>query len=128
MIYPVAQLLMASVRLVPTARYFPLRLRLVKALNKLSQACSAFIPVAPLLLEALQWSGLTKQAKAGGKAPSDAVPQLRAGKQMLETVAYQQSLVEEVGFQSIQKSKHGRIRLTQPLNQATMQQYEIIAG
>ena len=87
---------MAAVRLVPTARYFPLRLRLVKALNKLAQACNTFIPVAPLLLEALQWSGLTKPAKPGGKPPSEAVPQLRAGKQMLETVAYQQALVEEV--------------------------------
>ena len=96
LIYPVAQLLMAAVRLVPTARYFPLRLRLVKALNKLAQACNIFIPVAPLLLEALQWSGLTKHAKPGGKPPSEAAPQLRAGKQMLETVAYQQSLVEEV--------------------------------
>ena len=44
------------------------------------------------------WPGLTKAAKAGGKPPSEAVPQLRAGKQMLETVAYQQSLVEEVSL------------------------------
>lgn len=91
-----AQLLIATVRLVPTARYFPVRLRCVSALNKLSKASGMYVPVSPLLLEALLWPGLTKPAKSGGKAPSEAVPQLRAGKQVLETVAYQQSLIEEV--------------------------------
>lgn len=87
---------MATVRLVPTSRYFPLRLRCVKALNKLGQASGTFIPVAPLLLEVLLWPGLTKAAKSGGKPLSDAVPQLRAGKQVLESMAYQQALVDEV--------------------------------
>ena len=34
LVYPVAQLLQGAARLVPTPRYFPLRLRLVRAINR----------------------------------------------------------------------------------------------
>ena len=54
LVYPVAQLLMGAARLVPTPAYFPLRLRCVRALNRLAGATKTFVPVAPLLLEVLQ--------------------------------------------------------------------------
>lgn len=34
LVYPAVQLLMGAARLVPTPRYFPLRLRLARALNR----------------------------------------------------------------------------------------------
>jgi Noc2p family len=37
LVYPLVQLLLGTARLVPTPRYFPIRLRLVRALNKLAQ-------------------------------------------------------------------------------------------
>jgi nucleolar complex protein 2 len=39
LVYPLVQLLLAAARLVPTPRYFPIRLRLVRALNRLGQVC-----------------------------------------------------------------------------------------
>ena len=62
----------------------------------MSQATGMYVPLAPLLLEALHWQGLSKATRPGGRPPSDAVPQLRAGKQILETAAFQQALVDEV--------------------------------
>jgi nucleolar complex protein 2 len=38
LVYPLAQLLLGAARLVPTPRYFPLRLRLIRAINRLAQA------------------------------------------------------------------------------------------
>lgn len=37
LVYPTTQLLLGAARLVPTPRYFPIRLRLVRAINKLAQ-------------------------------------------------------------------------------------------
>lgn len=37
LVYPLTQLLLGAARLVPTPRYFPIRLRLVRAVNKLAQ-------------------------------------------------------------------------------------------
>lgn len=51
LVYPVAQLLVGAVRLLPTPRYFPLRLRLMRSLVNLSKVTGYFIPTAPLLLE-----------------------------------------------------------------------------
>ena len=79
--YPVVQLLMGSVRLVPSPRYFPLRLRLVRALNELSAAIGVYVPVSAILLEMLRWSDLTKAPKGGAaaRAPSTDL-QLRVGR------------------------------------------------
>lgn len=37
LVYPLTQLLLGAARLVPTPRYFPIRLRLIRALNRLGQ-------------------------------------------------------------------------------------------
>ena len=54
LVYPLAQVLLGAVRLVPTPRYFPLRLRCIRALLALGKALKQFIPLSPLLLEMLQ--------------------------------------------------------------------------
>lgn len=54
--YPLTQVLIGAVRLVPTPRYFPLRLRCIRALLSLGRAVGQFIPLSPLLLEMLQVS------------------------------------------------------------------------
>ncbi len=54
LVYPLTQVLLGTVRLVPTPRYFPLRLRCIRALLGLGKAVGQFIPLSPLLLEILQ--------------------------------------------------------------------------
>ena len=54
LVYPLTQVLLGAVRLVPTPRYFPLRLRCIRALLGLGKAMGQFIPLSPLLLEMLQ--------------------------------------------------------------------------
>ena len=62
------------------------------------QATKLYVPVAPLLVECLQWSKLYKAVKAGSSSRKvvNNVPQLRAGKQDLESPSFQQAFVEEV--------------------------------
>ena len=101
LVYPVVQLLSGTVRLVPTQRYFPLRLRCVRALITLSQATGVFIPTSPLLLEMLKWGELSKAPRAAGGEGGSAVGllarQLRVSKNTLRMRGFQEEIVMQVG-------------------------------
>lgn len=98
-----AQLLAGAARLVPTSRYLPLRLRLLRALVGLGRATRLGMPAVPLLLELLQWSALGKglrppasgAAGAGSGAASGGGLLLRASKALLASPAYQQDVLEQ---------------------------------
>ena len=100
LIYPVVQLLLGAARLVPTPRYFPLRLRLMSALNRLAAAAGVFVPVATLLLEMLRWADLAKTPKGsaggGGSRPMENTLQLRVSKNTLRAASFQESVVLQV--------------------------------
>jgi nucleolar complex protein 2 len=67
--YPLTQIISGVARLVPTARYFPLRLRCAKMLNRIAASTGTFIPVSLLLLDMLEMKELNRPATGGvGKA------------------------------------------------------------
>jgi nucleolar complex protein 2 len=67
--YPLTQIISGVARLVPTARYFPLRLRCVRMLNKLAASTQSFVPVSMLLLDMLEMKELNRPPTGGvGKA------------------------------------------------------------
>ena len=49
--YPLVQVISGVSRLVPTARYFPLRVQCAKMLNRLASATMTLIPVASLFVD-----------------------------------------------------------------------------
>ena len=57
--YPVAQLLMGALKLMPSAGFFPLRLRLARALVGLERDTRLLIPLSPTLLDMLSWKGVS---------------------------------------------------------------------
>ncbi|KAL2898632.1 Nucleolar complex protein 2-like protein [Bienertia sinuspersici] len=56
--YPLTQIISGVARLVPTFRYFPLRIRCVRMLNCIAAATNTFIPVSMLLLDMLEMKEL----------------------------------------------------------------------
>ena len=94
LIYPVAQVALGAARLLPSARYAPLRLRLVRVLNALSKSTGHFVPVAPLLLELLGFSELNKPPQQNKNRPPDFSLVLRVAKQELRSPAVQEVIVE----------------------------------
>lgn len=96
LIYPLIQVTLGAIRLIPTAQYFPLRFYLLRSLLRLSRATGVFIPLAPLIFEVLSSSELKKKPKPSTLKPLDFATTIRAPKTYLRTKIYQDGVAEQV--------------------------------
>lgn len=96
LIYPLIQVTLGAIRLIPTAQYFPLRFYLLRSLLRLSRATGVFIPLAPLIFEVLSSSELKKKPKPSTLKPLDFTATIRAPKSFLRTKTYQDGVAEQV--------------------------------
>eukprot|EP00850_Spirogloea_muscicola_P001213 SM000004S15083 [mRNA] locus=s4:1147792:1153464:- [translate_table: standard] len=93
LVYPLSQIITGVAKLVPTARYFPLRLAAVRLLDGLAESSGHLVPVAPLLLDVLQAKELSRTLTGGAGKAMDLYLVLRVSKQVLRTRAYQEDCV-----------------------------------
>lgn len=96
LIYPVVQVTLGAMRLIPTAQYFPLRFQLIRSLQRISSATSTYIPLAPALIEVLQSAEMKKPPKPSTLKALDFSTQIRATKAYLRTRIYQDGVGEQV--------------------------------
>ncbi|RMJ24552.1 nucleolar complex protein [Aspergillus sp. HF37] len=96
LIYPVVQITIGAMRLIPTAQYFPLRFQLTRALLRLSRATGTYIPLASVLLEVLNLAEMRKPPKASTLKQLDFNTAIRAPKSYLRTRVYQDGVGEQV--------------------------------
>jgi len=96
LIYPLVQITLGALRLIPTPLYFPLRFHLTRALLRLSLTTNTYIPLAPSLLEVLSSPELKKPPKPSTLKPLDFATTLRAPKSYLRTRVYQTGVGEQV--------------------------------
>lgn len=95
LIYPLVQVTLGTIRLIPTAQFFPLRFYLIRSLIRLSQGTQVFIPVFPLLLEVLTSTAVTKPGKRFSLQAVDFEFNIKVGQQYLGTKIYQDGLSEQ---------------------------------
>ncbi|MCJ1479630.1 Nucleolar Complex 2 protein [Lambiella insularis] len=96
LIYPLVQITLGALRLIPTPVYFPLRFHLTRSLLRLSRSTNTYIPLAPSLLEVLQSPELKKPPKPSTLRPLDFATTLRAPTSYLHTRVYQTGVGEQV--------------------------------
>jgi len=98
LIYPVVQITLGVMRLIPTSTYFPLRFQLIRALLRISQSTGTYIPLAAVLLEVLNSTEMKKPAKNAATTlrPLDFETNIRAPSSYLKTRVYQDGLGEQV--------------------------------
>ncbi|VEU21763.1 DEKNAAC102479 [Brettanomyces naardenensis] len=95
LIYPLVQVTIGTIRLVPSAQFFPLRFYLIRSLIRLSQTTGVFIPLFPLLSETLTSTAFNGRPKSSSLAAVDFEDSIKVNKAYLGTRVYQQGLCEQ---------------------------------
>ncbi|KIW18795.1 hypothetical protein PV08_03084 [Exophiala spinifera] len=96
LIYPLVQVTLGVMRLIPTSTYFPLRFQLMRSLLRISQATETYIPLSAALLEVLNSAEMKKPAKPATFKPLDFASNIRAPSSYLKTRVYQDGVGEQV--------------------------------
>lgn len=98
--YPLTQIISGVARLVPTVRYFPLRLRCARMLNRIAAATNTFIPVSMLLLDMVEMKELHMPPTGGVGKAVDLRTILKVSKPAIKTRSFQEacvfSMIEEL--------------------------------
>lgn len=93
LVYPLTQIISGVAHLVPTARYFPLRMHCAELLNRLASSTGTFIPVSALLLDMLEFKELNKSPSGGVGKSIDFGCVLKVSKPTVKTRAFQDECV-----------------------------------
>lgn len=96
LVYPLVQVTLGAMRLIPTALYFPLRFHLVRSLLRTSRATDTYIPLASPLLEVLASAEMKKPPKNTTLKAFDFAVSYKASKTYLRTRIYQDGVGEQV--------------------------------
>ncbi|KAJ2784288.1 Nucleolar Complex 2 protein [Coemansia interrupta] len=95
LIYPLTQIILGVVRLVPTSKFFPLRIHCLNQLLRLSSSTGIYIPVIPLIIEILESPEFTSKrpVKSTLKRPQLETT-LKASKEYEHTRIYLEVVLE----------------------------------
>lgn len=96
LIYPLVQVTLGALRLIPTATYFPLRFQLIRSLLRVSLSTGTYIPLAAPLFEVLNSAEMRKAPKPSTLKVMDFSVAIRASKSYLRTRTYQDGVAEQV--------------------------------
>jgi len=96
LIYPIVQIIIGTIKLIPTSLYFPLRFHLCKSLLRISSNIGIYIPFISYLFEVLSSSIMKKVGKASSLKALNFDVILRCPKIYLSTRTYQDGLINEL--------------------------------
>ncbi|GAA6060325.1 hypothetical protein JCM10212_000422 [Sporobolomyces blumeae] len=95
LLYPLIQVALGAIRLVPTSRYYPLRFHLIRSLLRIVQRTSTFIPLSTPLFEVLTSPELSKRSKPSTLKPLDWEYYLKCPTSYQRTRVYADALADE---------------------------------
>ncbi|KAI0546462.1 Noc2p family-domain-containing protein [Xylaria curta] len=96
LIYPLVQVTLGAMRLIPTATYFPLRFHMIRSLLRISRSTGTYIPLASVLLEVLNSAEMRRSPKQATLKALDFHVAYKAPKSYLRTRIYQDGVGEQI--------------------------------
>nr|CAH7740081.1 unnamed protein product [Callosobruchus chinensis] len=96
LVYPFVQVCIGTLRLVPTAQYYPLRFHVVQVLMDLSKDTGVFVPVLPFLLEILTTYDFNKKHQKVSMKPVHFTCLLRVSKSQLQENGFKDMVIETI--------------------------------
>ncbi|KAJ7682900.1 Noc2p family-domain-containing protein [Mycena rosella] len=99
LIYPLVQVSLGAIKLIPNSRSYPFHLHVIRSLLHLTRHTNTYVPIAPYLLPILSATlAPAARAKPSTLRPLDLEVQIRAPQQYLKTRIYAEGLVEEAAY------------------------------
>ncbi|XP_018349997.1 PREDICTED: nucleolar complex protein 2 homolog isoform X1 [Trachymyrmex septentrionalis] len=96
LLYPLVQIIVGTIKVIPTAQYYPLRFHCIEMLVTISKKTGIFIPILPFLLEILESYDFNKRHKTVTMKPIPFICILRMSKSQLVENGFKDSIIETV--------------------------------
>ncbi|XP_068085112.1 nucleolar complex protein 2 isoform X3 [Anabrus simplex] len=114
LIYPVVQVVIGTIKLIPTAQYFPLRFHCIQILIQLSKSTGTFIPLLPFLLEVLNTYDFNKPHSKVSMKPIDFTFALRLSKTQLQENGFKDAVIDRIYQQLLEHLTNESYRIDFP--------------
>ncbi|XP_076763302.1 nucleolar complex protein 2 [Xylocopa sonorina] len=96
LLYPLVQIIIGTIKMIPTQQYYPLRFHCLQMLTDISKETDTFIPILPFLLEILDSYDFNKKHKAVSMKPVPFIYILRMSKSQLQENGFKDNLIDTI--------------------------------